>query len=297
MPDARTVNVTDKSARTQERRRQSRVLISTPVRIRSLGATDLSSEESTTTVNLSPTGILIETENPAYHRNMKVAVILPCSESAGASQSEQAGIVVRVSELRHGRRSVAIALESGVKDEISKSAGAKLGREPHKSEAVNHPVPQIPESASPLILVLAQESAARSAIKTHLSGEGYEVITVSKAVEARSVLDECTPALVIAEIEGEGMPGYDLCGHCKETPRLKAVPILLMTSSAYPSDYAKAHSLGAMVCMAKPYKRERLAHVVRLLAPPPNANKETMPPGAPTHPAAWERIDRRLAPP
>jgi len=40
---------------------------------------------------------------------------------------------------------------------------------------------------------------------------------------------------------------------------------MLMTSSAYPSDYSSAHSVGAVVCMAKPYKQERLGHVVRLL--------------------------------
>jgi hypothetical protein len=45
--------------------------------------------------------------------------------------------------------------------------------------------------------------------------------------------------------------------------------VLLTTSSGYPSDYANAHSLGAVVCMTKPYKQERLGHVVRLLAPPP----------------------------
>jgi len=44
---------------------------------------------------------------------------------------------------------------------------------------------------------------------------------------------------------------------------------VLTTSSGYPSDYANAHSLGAVVCMTKPYKQERLGHVVRLLAPPP----------------------------
>jgi CheY-like chemotaxis protein len=100
---------------------------------------------------------------------------------------------------------------------------------------------------------------------------------VETVAEARSVLEQRTPSLLIAEIEGEGMPGYSLCSHCKETPRLKPIPIMLMTSSAYPSDYAKAHSMGAVVCMAKPFKRERLGHVVKLLAPPPNASQDAPP--------------------
>ena len=103
------------------------------------------------------------------------------------------------------------------------------------------------------------------------------MIAVSTAGEAREVLNMFTPALVIAEIEGEGMPGYDICTHCKSTPRLQRIPVMLMTSSAYPSDYSSAHAVGAVVCMAKPFKQERLGHVVRLLAPPPDANNESAP--------------------
>ena len=83
------------------------------------------------------------------------------------------------------------------------------------------------------------------------------------------MLSMFTPSLVIAEVEGEGLPGYDLCAHVKANPRLKHIPVVLTTSSGYPSDYSNAHSLGAVVCMTKPYKQERLGHVVRLLAPPP----------------------------
>jgi CheY-like chemotaxis protein len=277
MADTRIVDFTEELALTKERRHKGRLMISTPVRVRGVAATDQSWDESTTTINLSPTGILIETANPAYYRGMKVTVILPFEESAAVAQSEQEGIVVRVSESRNGRRAVAISLESGVCQDRAHAAGETLHHEPRELDPVDRHSRQMPESILPLIVVLDEESATRESIKTYLSGEGYEVITVSKVVEARNVLNGCNPALIIAQIEGEGMPGYDLCAYCKQTPRLKVVPVLLMTSSAYPSDYAKAHSLGAIVCMAKPYRRERLGHVVRLLAPPLNADKKAKP--------------------
>ena len=44
-----------------------------------------------------------------------------------------------------------------------------------------------------------------------------------------------------------------------------------------PERLCKAHSLGAVVCLAKPYRPERLGHVVKLLAPPPNANDAAPP--------------------
>jgi DNA-binding response OmpR family regulator len=117
----------------------------------------------------------------------------------------------------------------------------------------------------------------RDTLKVYLMSEGYDVIAIASATEAHHVLEMFTPALLIAEIEGEDLPGYELCAYVKSTPRLQTVPVMLMTSSAYPSDYANAHSLGAVVCIAKPYRQERLGHVVRLLAPIRPAKEESAP--------------------
>ncbi len=290
MPDTQTRNrqitetqildLTEELAGTKDRRRKSRLLISAPVRVRGAAPHDRNSVESTTTLNFSPAGILIETPNSSYYENMKVAVVLPYDESASDTQPEHEGTVVRVNELRNGRRTIAIALHSEVCDEHVSEIRDKHQRPADKSTG-DRPAAQTIKSETkptlPLVVVLAEEHAARESMKTYLSAEGYEVLTTSKVLEARTMLSSCTPALIIAEIEGEGMPGYDLCAYCKQTPQLKAIPVLLMTSSAYPSDYAKAHAVGAVVCMAKPYRRERLGHVVRLLAPSPYADKNAAP--------------------
>jgi CheY-like chemotaxis protein len=251
----------EKSVRTEERRKKSRVLVSTPVRLRSLEDGAGSLEDTTTTVNLSATGILINSQNSAYHRGMKVRLILPYVAESAEPQAEQAGHVVRIVELPGGRRSIAVALDNRTDHAVNQ-----------KDDKTSQ------ESTKPLVLVVESEIVASEFMKKYLSSEGYEVITVTTVKEAHGVLDQRTPSLLIAEIEGDEKPGFALCSHCKETPRLKRIPVMLMTSSAYPSDYAKAHSVGAVVCMAKPYKRERLGHVVKLLAPPPNANTETTPP-------------------
>jgi CheY-like chemotaxis protein len=111
----------------------------------------------------------------------------------------------------------------------------------------------------------------------YLQNEGYEVIAVNNANDAREVLNMFMPAMIVAEIEGEGdlLPGLDLCAHVKSSPSLRRIPVVLTSRSAYPSDYSNAHSLGAVVCMAKPYKQERLGHIVRLLAPLPEHLQST----------------------
>jgi CheY-like chemotaxis protein len=261
-----------------ERRLKRRALISAPVRVRGTDLTNNSLDDITTTLNVSRKGILLVSTSAVYYRSMDVMVTFPHSKAPNAIQAEQPGRIVRVIELANGRCSVAIALSVAHHDEeFIRSSGEKVHAEPKAAEFT---IQRDPNSIRPLVLALAEEASVRESLKTYLASEGYDVITVTNAQEARDVLNQCTPALLIAEIEGEGMPGYDICAHCKATPRLQRIPVMLMTSSAYPSDYASAHSVGAVVCMAKPYRQDRLGHVVRLLAPPPVAGETVNPPRA-----------------
>lgn len=306
-----------KTPRSTERRNKVREVISAPVRVRGVVGPDRKFDETTTTINLSPTGILIETSSDAYYRSMRLSITLPYDESTAAIQTEQEGRVVRIGEAHKGRRTVAIALAHAEETEqadkrahapahtraqerahgksraaedadllqvvVEQAVQQELKKEVKESVPSKQPAHQgiqQTSSGAPLILVVESEVSASEFMKSYLSSEGYEVITASTLVEAHLILEQRIPALLIAALEGEDMPGYALCSHCKQTPRLKPVPVMLMTSSAYPSDYAKAHSIGAVVCMAKPYKRERLGHVVRLLAPPPHVNQAAPPPRA-----------------
>jgi CheY-like chemotaxis protein len=263
-----------------ERRSRRRALISAPVRVRQLDVTNGGPDEISMTLDVSRGGILFASAQGAFELGMEVAVTFPYSRSLAAIQAEQVGMVARVSDVGDGRRAVAIAFSACKDAELVDSGGHKLGE---KSTWTDYT--RAEGSARPLVVVMDADAALRACLKAYLKNEGYDVIAVGTGFEAREVLDIHTPALLIAEIEGEDLPGYDLCAHVKTTPRLRAVPVMLMTRSAYPSDYANAHSLGAIVCMAKPYRQERLGHVVKLLAPPPNAK----PAGAPPRPADPKR--------
>jgi len=258
----------------KERRSRRRALISAPVRVRQLDVTNGGPDEISMTLDVSRGGILFTSaQGGAFELGMEVAVTFPYSRSLVAVQAEQMGMVARVSDLGDGRRAVAIAFNACKDPELVDSGGRKLDE-----KSMWTGCSRAEEPARPLVVVMDADAALRACLKAYLKNEGYDVIAVGTGLEGRQVLDAHTPALLIAEIEGHDLPGYDLCAHVKTTPRLQAVPVMLMTRSAYPSDYANAHALGAIVCMAKPYRQERLGHVVRLLAPPPQARAASAPP-------------------
>ena len=248
-----------------DRRRRRRALISSPVRVRGVDVTNGGPDEISTTVDVSRLGLLFVSALDCYSYGMDVMVTFPYSKAVNAIQAEQQGRVVRVHKGPDGRNRVAIALGVGEGQDLVDSCGRKLG-----DVTVTAPIPiSAPQTKKPLVLAVDADVTLRDSLKAYLQGEGYEVIAVSSNVEAREVLDMFTPALVIAEVEGEGSPGFDICAHVKSSSRLRNIPVVLVTRSAYPSDYSTAHSMGAVVCMAKPFKQERLGHVVRLLAPLP----------------------------
>lgn len=262
-----TATNSDAEARRHEvatdRRKRRRALISAPVRVRGINVTDAVVDEISTTIDVSRGGILFVSSSPNYARGMEVAVVFPYSSAPAIFQAEQPGRIARVFETPDGRYAVAIALGEGIGEDIVDACGRKFeSASPKASDARDA------NSKRPLVLVVDADEAVRSSLRCYLTSEGYEVMTARHPLDAREILKLFTPAIIVAEVEGEGLPGYELCAHVKQNPRLKHIPVVLTTSSGYPSDYANAHSLGAVVCMTKPYKQERLGHVVRLLAPP-----------------------------
>jgi len=273
-----------------DRRKRRRALISAPIRVRAVDVTRGGPDEVSTTLDVSRNGVLFVTTLRDFSAGMEVAVTFPYTKSPHIPLAEQHGRVLRVHEMRDGRRSVAVAL--GVAAEQVVDAGGRT----MISKGVKAVEPPRAVAKAPLVLVVDADLSMREALKAQLVEEGYNVFAVSCTGEAREILKMFTPALVISEIEGADLPGLEVCAFCKTTPRLRNVPVMLMTSSAYPSDYANAHSLGAVVCMAKPYRPERLAHVVRLLAPT-QEHKEREANVRPIDPARGRKRPVPIAPP
>ena len=246
------------------------------MRVRGINVTDAVVDEISTTIDVSRAGILFLSTSPNYARGMEVAVMFPYSSAPAALHAEQPGRIVRALGTSDGRYAVAVALGEGIGEDIVDSCGRKIS---DSSPAPRMPLASSngsvfslsrePNSKRPLVLVVDADEMIRATLKGYLGSEGYEVMAVGNCPDAREVYEYVHAR---AGDRGSGRRGparLRSCAHVKQSPRLKHIPVVLTTSSGYPSDYSNAHSLGAVVCMTKPYKQERLGHVVRLLAPPP----------------------------
>jgi len=121
------------------------------------------------------------------------------------------------------------------------------------------------------VLFVESDSIAACALRVVLEKDGHHVVAVSTAQEALDILSSELPDVILAEAECQGQErsGKDLCTIVKTCPRLQHILVILLTTSALPSDYATSHQIGAVVCMTIACKPERPRGAVHLVAAPP----------------------------
>jgi two-component system, chemotaxis family, response regulator PixH len=252
----------------KERRRRHRSIISAPVLIRTLTET----QEISTTLDVSRSGLFFSTQHRSYRPGMEVAVVFPYSGNSDAPHAEQFGRIVRVVEITADQLGVAVSFGKPHPDQEIPLASVAEKVEHSETPPIEHPAETI---RRPFVVAVESDPSARNVMLGFLTNEGYDANVVASSEDVHEIVTRRMPTLVIIEADGHGFSGYDLCAFIKSHPKTRRVPVLMLTRSAYPRDYASAHAVGATVCMAKPYKQERFGHVVRLLSPPAKAAAHT----------------------
>jgi CheY-like chemotaxis protein len=247
---------------TTDRRRRKRAKITAQVHVRGVNCPE-PFEEVGKSIDVSRFGLLFNVARAGYWKGQRLDVVFPYSSAAAALNSAQQAEVVRVTE-QNGHYAVAVQFINA-KDYVAvnpREADPSLAGVAASATAT-HTKPQS------VVLIVEADPKTADIMRNVLGNDGYTVIIVPTAQQALEILKTTVPVVFLAEVEGTDMTGHDLCLIIKRNDRLQRVPVILLTKSAQPADYSASHQLGAVVCMAKPFKPERLLHVVRLVAPPP----------------------------
>ena len=266
--NSKTEAATQDGSSNAERRRRRRAKISAQVHLRALDSPE-PFEEVCTTVDVSRDGLQISASGSGYWKGQQLSVIFPYSSANSAMNQSQSAEVVRVTQTPGGKFAIGIQFVSARSDARGDRKGGPAF-DPASGEA-NSPGHAQTQQQS-VVLAVEPDQRSAEALRSMLQPDGYTVVTVASAQDALDVLKTTVPCVFISEVECEDMSGHDLCLIIKRNDRLQRVPVILLTRSAQPADYSASHQMGAVVCMAKPFKPERLQHVVRLVAPPPALN-------------------------
>ena len=115
----------------------------------------------------------------------------------------------------------------------------------------------------PLIMVVDDSITVRRVTQRLLKREGYRVVLAADGLQALERLQDEKPAMVLSDIEMPRMDGFDLARNIRADPRLRDLPIIMITSRIAEKHREHARELGVDHYLGKPYSEDELMGLVR----------------------------------
>lgn len=120
-------------------------------------------------------------------------------------------------------------------------------------------------SSSLKILVADDSLTYRMSIKELLEDNEYTVFEARDGAEAIDILEDQTPDLAILDILMPHKDGVEVCQYIKDDPKLRIVPVILLTSKDAKEDRLQGLDSGADDYITKPFNEEELLAKIKSL--------------------------------
>ncbi len=114
-------------------------------------------------------------------------------------------------------------------------------------------------------LVVDDSITVRRVTQRLLERNGMRVLTAKDGVDAVSLMQENLPDIILLDIEMPRMDGYEVAAHVRNDPRLKHIPIVMITSRVSEKHRARAIELGVDDYLGKPYQESQLLDAIEPL--------------------------------
>src|SRR6201999_1670160 len=95
-----------------------------------------------------------------------------------------------------------------------------------------------------------------------LERNGMRVLTARDGMDAITLLQDNVPDIILLDIEMPRMDGYEVAAHVRNDPRLRDVPIIMITSRVGEKHRARAIELGVDDYLGKPYQEAQLLDAI-----------------------------------
>ena len=111
-------------------------------------------------------------------------------------------------------------------------------------------------------LVVDDSITVRRVTQRLLERNGMRVMTARDGMDAVALLADHVPDIILLDIEMPRMDGYEVAAHVRNDPRLRDVPIIMITSRVGEKHRARAIELGVDDYLGKPYQESQLIDAI-----------------------------------
>jgi len=140
--------------------------------------------------------------------------------------------------------------------------GALVRAEWRTRAAAPAPVPKERGDRRIFAMVVDDSITVRRVTQRLLERNGMRVITARDGMDAVTLLQDNVPDVILLDIEMPRMDGYEVAAHVRNDPRLREVPIIMVTSRVGEKHRARAIELGVDDYLGKPYQEAQLLDAI-----------------------------------
>lgn len=115
-------------------------------------------------------------------------------------------------------------------------------------------------------LILAALDEFDLAVETAVVRDGQQALEYLESRESRSERPALLPRVILADLKMPRMNGIELIRHLRGEARWRLLPVVVLTSSAEPTDIGAAYRSGANAYVVKPVEFDEFLETIRRVA-------------------------------
>jgi CheY-like chemotaxis protein len=113
-----------------------------------------------------------------------------------------------------------------------------------------------------VVLVVDDDPATRLLCSVNLQREGLDVLEAADGLHGLARARFESPDLVLTDVTMPGLDGFELAEALSRHERTRLIPLIFLSGETTSADEARAHELGALAYVTKPFDPAALATLV-----------------------------------
>ncbi len=117
------------------------------------------------------------------------------------------------------------------------------------------------------VMVIDDSNTIRRSAEIFLLKAGCEVILAEDGFDALAKIADHQPEVIFVDIMMPRLDGYQTCALIKKNPRLRDIPVIMLSSKDGLFDRARGRLVGSDEYLTKPFSKDTLLEAVRRYRP------------------------------
>jgi twitching motility two-component system response regulator PilG len=113
------------------------------------------------------------------------------------------------------------------------------------------------------VMVIDDSNTIRRSAEIFLLKAGCEVILAEDGFDALAKITDHQPEVIFVDIMMPRLDGYQTCALIKKNPRLREIPVIMLSSKDGLFDRARGRLVGSDEYLTKPFTKDTLLEAVR----------------------------------